>query len=80
MTTALGANNMVTMPPPRERGMTASQFRDHLAAAGVSFSQAANTLGVSMRTITRWARDGEKGGVPLLMAQLVRIKIRHKKK
>ncbi len=80
MTKAARANNMADMPPPRQRGMTAQQFREHLQAADASFSQAAKALGVSMRTVTRWAREDKKGGVPVLMAELVRLKVKLKKK
>jgi hypothetical protein len=70
---------MNTMPPPRKRGMTATEFREYLANAGVSHSEAAKRLGVTLRTVTRWARDDEGGGVPLPMAELLRAKIKPKK-
>ena len=56
----------------RKRGMTAAAFVRILSGAGVSQIKAAKELGVSVRTVHRWARD--KGTISVAMAQLIRAK------
>jgi transcriptional regulator with XRE-family HTH domain len=62
-------NTITSIMPKRKRGMSAKEFRAVLTAAELSQSQAAKELGVSLRTVNRWACG--KGTISVAMAQLI---------
>lgn len=57
--------------------MTPAEFRALQSAAGLTNKQAAELLGVSLRTVESW-RSGQRG-IRKPMAELIRRKMRAKK-
>lgn len=71
---------MMTAVPltPRDPAMTAEEFRELLASAGLTIREAAELLGVSNPTVSRW----QTGKTPIgkSAAKLVRAVLKPKKK
>jgi len=51
-------NTLADMPQKRKRAMRSDEFRRLMESAGMSQGETAKELGVSLRSVNRWAAGG----------------------